>query len=208
MLGYAVKIQSRLVLRASPEVLTENMDASEGLRQDLAAHRRNHNYPTSVYIKRVIWGALKPIFRLSPRKLYGFRNWLLRLMGAKLGERVIIYPQAEVFFPWNLVIGDDSIISWDVKIYNLGPIEIGRHTMISQGVQLCAGTHDFRQPNLPLLTPPIKVGSGVWLCAGAFIGPGVSIADNAVVGARAIVVKNVENGDIVAGNPARVIGKR
>lgn len=184
------------------------MEESDVLQQDLAAHRRNHNYPRSVYFRRVIWGALKPIFRLSPRQMYGFRNWLLRLMGAKIGERVIIYPQTEVFFPWNLTIGDDSIISWDVKIYNLGPIKIGQHTMISQGVQLCAGTHDFRQPNLPLLTPPISVGSGVWLCAGCFIGPGVTVGNNAVVGARAIVVKDIQASNIVAGNPARVIGKR
>lgn len=184
------------------------MEKTDALHQDLAAHRRNHNYPRSVYVRRVIWAALKPLFRWSPRQLYSWRNWLLRKMGAKIGERVIIYPQAEVLYPWNLVLGDDSIISWDVKIYNLGPITIGRHTMISQGVQLCAGTHDFRQPNLPLLTPPITVGSGVWLCAGAFIGPGVTIGDNAVVGARAIVVKDVQPCNIVAGNPARVVGKR
>lgn len=184
------------------------MDDSNALRQDLAAHRRNHNYPTSVYVKRVIWGALKPLFRFSPRPMYGFRNWLLRRLGARVGARVITYPQTEIFFPWNLVVGDDSIISWDVKIYNLGPIEIGRHTLISQGVQLCAGTHDFRQPNLPLLTPPIQVGSGVWLCAGAFVGPGVKIGDHAVVGARAIVVRDVQPGDVVAGNPAKVVGKR
>ncbi len=184
------------------------MEKSGVLHQDLAAHRRNHNYPRSVYVKRVIWGAIKPLFRYSPRPLYGFRNWLLRRMGAKIGERVIIYPQVEVFFPWNLIIEDDSIISWDVKIYNLGRISIGRHTMISQGVQLCSGTHDFRQPNLPLLTPPIDVGSGVWICASSFIGPGVCIGNNAVVGARAVVVKNVDPEMIVAGSPAKVIGKR
>ncbi|MBK1857035.1 putative colanic acid biosynthesis acetyltransferase [Cerasicoccus arenae] len=130
-------------------------------------------------------------------------------MGAEIGEKVVIYPQAEIFFPWNLKVGDHSIISWDVKVYNLGPIEIGSHTLVSQGVQLCAGTHEFRKPNLPLITPPIAVGSGVWICAGAFIGPGVTIANNAVVGARAIVIKDItEPGVIVAGNPARVIGKR
>ncbi len=192
----------------SPEVIAAEMSDPNAIQQDLVAHRNNINYPRHVMVKRVIWGALKPLFRFSPRKLYSFRNWLLTRMGAKIGKNVIIYPQAEVIFPWNLTIGDHSIVSWDVKIYNLGPITIGEHTLISQGVQLCAGTHDFRQPNLPLRTPPIKVGSGVWLCAGSFIGPGVSIANNAVVGARAIVVRDVEAGVIVAGNPAKVIGVR
>ncbi len=95
-----------------------------------------------------------------------------------------------------------------VHVYNLGPITIGDHTVISQDVYLCAGTHDYTQPDLPLVRPSITIGSGVWICAGAFIGPGVTIGDNAIVGARAVVTKDVPPGMIVAGNPARVIKVR
>jgi putative colanic acid biosynthesis acetyltransferase WcaF len=56
--------------------------------------------------------------------------------------------------------------------------------------------------------PPIHVGAGAWICAEAFIGPDVIIGDGAIVGARAVVTKNVDPGTIVAGNPAREIGKR
>ena len=80
--------------------------------------------------------------------------------------------------------------------------------MISQDCYLCAGTHDYTRPDLPLLKPEIHIGAGVWVAAGAFIGPGVSVGDNSVVAARSVVVKNVEPAMVVGGNPARVIKPR
>ena len=101
-----------------------------------------------------------------------------------------------------------SILSEGVTVYNLGQVSIGEHTVVSQDVYLCAGTHDYTKPNLPLLRPSITIGRGVWICAGAYIGPGVTIGDNSVVGARAVVVKDVPPRVVVAGNPARVVKKR
>jgi len=100
------------------------------------------------------------------------------------------------------------MISDGATIYNLGPVTIGDHTVISQDVYVCAGTHDYTRSNLPLLRPPIAIGSGVWICAGAFIGPGVTISDNSIVGARAVVMKDVPPGVVVAGNPAKVVKAR
>ena len=59
-----------------------------------------------------------------------------------------------------------------------------------------------------LTKPPISIGDEVWICADAFVGPGVTVSDRAVVGARAVVVKDVEEDEIVGGNPAKIIGKR
>jgi putative colanic acid biosynthesis acetyltransferase WcaF len=61
---------------------------------------------------------------------------------------------------------------------------------------------------MALLKPPILIGDEAWICADAFIGPGVRVGARGVVGARAVVVKDVGPGVIVAGNPARVVGKR
>ncbi|MBX3365139.1 MAG: putative colanic acid biosynthesis acetyltransferase [Phycisphaeraceae bacterium] len=105
-------------------------------------------------------------------------------------------------------MGAYSTLADNVEVYNLGPIDIGDHTVISQNVHLCNGTHDYKDPSLPLLRPNMTIGSGVWVCADAFVGPGVTIGDNSLVGARAVVTKDVPAGVIVGGNPARVLKPR
>ena len=140
--------------------------------------------------------------------LWGWRRFLLRLFGAKVGGQVQIHPSVRVFIPWNLEIGDWSSVGFDALIYNLGPVRIGKKVTISQRAHLCGGSHDFRDPSMPLLKSPISIGDEVWVCADAFVGPDVSIGDQAVVAARAVVVKNVGPTEIVGGNPAKLIGTR
>ncbi len=164
------------------------------------------NYTPKEYLLRFLWACVWPVFRCSPRLLYGWRNLLLRIFGARIGRGVRIYPSADIMFPWNLEIGDQTVISWKVILYNLGKITIGSSTIISQYVHLCAGNHDYRSPDFKLLKTPIVIGSKVWIAADAFIGPGVSVGDNAVVYARAVVVKDVPENAVVAGHPAGVVG--
>lgn len=111
-------------------------------------------------------------------------------------------------FPWLLSMEEGAILGDHVTVYNLGPIHIGHFTVVSQNTHLCGGTHDHTQPHMPLVRSPITLGDGVWVCADAFIGPGVHVHDRAIVGARAVVTKDVPAGKIVAGNPARVIKDR
>jgi putative colanic acid biosynthesis acetyltransferase WcaF len=80
--------------------------------------------------------------------------------------------------------------------------------VVSQRTFLCAGTHDHTKPHLPLLRPAIRIGRGVWVAAEAFVGPGVTVGDNSIVGARAVVASDVPRGVIVVGNPAKVVGAR
>ncbi|SDW04711.1 putative colanic acid biosynthesis acetyltransferase WcaF [Thiocapsa roseopersicina] len=100
-----------------------------------------------------------------------------------------------------------SIGEWAL-IYNLGSVSIGDRATISHRAHLCAGSHDYRDPALPLLRLPIEVGPQAWICADAFVGPGRRIGEGAIVGAAAVVVKDVPPWTIVAGNPARVIRSR
>jgi putative colanic acid biosynthesis acetyltransferase WcaF len=130
------------------------------------------------------------------------------MFGAKVGKQVNIANTAIIYFPWNLEIGDWSAIGEHAYIYNLGRIVIGEKATISQRSHLCAGTHDFQDPALPLLTPPITIGSGAWICADAFVGPGVEVGEGAVVGARAVAMKDIDPWSVVAGNPAKFIKKR
>ena len=61
---------------------------------------------------------------------------------------------------------------------------------------------------MPLVRAAVGIGDEAWICADAFVGPGVTIGTRAVVGARAVVMKDVAPGDIVTGNPAGVVGRR
>jgi putative colanic acid biosynthesis acetyltransferase WcaF len=163
----------------------------------------------SVKLRRLVWAAVEmTLFRLSFHTMSGWRCFLLRRFGAKVGRRCVIRRSVRVYYPWNLEIGDLCILGDDVRLYDLGRITIGDRVMISQEAYLCAGTHDHTAPALPLLTPPIAVGADAWICARAFIGPGVTIGEGAIVAACGVAVKDVEAWAMVGGNPAKFIGKR
>ena len=157
---------------------------------------------------RIGWAAGRLLFRITPRPFFPFRRFILRCFGAQVGEHVNIYSSALIYYPWNLEIGDWSSIGEWALIYNLGKVTIGRRSTISQRAHLCAGTHDYRYSAMPLLKPPIQIADDTWICADAFVGPGVAIGEGAIVGARAVVTKNVSPWTVVAGNPARVINER
>ena len=175
---------------------------------DVEANRNATKYTRREQLLRVLWGCATPLFRFSPRICFGWRSFLLRLFGARVGRGTHIYNSATIYMPWKFEIGDQSSVGEHAYIYNLGPITIGSRTTISQRAHLCAGTHDFTDPALPLLKPPIVIEDQAWICADAFVGPGVTIGEGAIVGARAVAMKNVGPWDIVAGNPARVVKTR
>lgn len=175
---------------------------------DVTANRNAEKYTRKEQMMRVLWGFAILFFRFSPRICFGWRSFLLRLFGAKVGHDVHIYNSATIYMPWNLEIGDWSAIGEHAYIYNLGKVIIGEKVSISHRAHLCAGTHDYTNPILPLLNPPIKIDDQAWICTDAFIGPGVTIGEGAVIGARSVVVKEIEPWTVVAGNPAKEIKKR
>jgi putative colanic acid biosynthesis acetyltransferase WcaF len=175
---------------------------------DIAACRQARPYRQCEYLGRVLWSLATPLFRFSPRPLFSWRRWLLRLFGARIGRDAHIYPSARIYLPWNLILGDQASIGEWALIYNLGPVSIGARATISHRAHLCAGTHDYRDIRLPLLRLPIDIGPQAWVCADAFVGPGRRVGEGAIVGAAAVVVEDVPPWQIVAGNPARAIKKR
>jgi putative colanic acid biosynthesis acetyltransferase WcaF len=175
---------------------------------DVEQNRRTRKYSSSEMIRRVLWNIVQPLFRFSPRPFFGWRRFLLRCFGAKIGRTVHVYPSATIYFPWNLEAGDESAIGEHAFIYNLGRLTLGSRVTISHRAHLCAGTHDHTKPDFPLLRLPIVIRSDAWICADAFVGPGVTVGEGAIVGARAVAMKDVEAGSIVVGNPARESKKR
>jgi putative colanic acid biosynthesis acetyltransferase WcaF len=181
---------------------------AEGELLDILANRQSLKYSRREQLYRALWFFSELLLRLSPRPCFGWRCWVLRRFGARVGENVRVFPTTRILFPWKLRIGDWSALAEDTRVYNPGLIVIGARTTVSHGAHLCSGTHDHTQADLPLLRPPIKIGDQAWICTEAFIGPGVRVGAGAVVGARAVVNQVVPPWTVVAGNPARPIGLR
>jgi putative colanic acid biosynthesis acetyltransferase WcaF len=175
---------------------------------DISSCRKLRPYSRSEYLGRALWAAASPLFRFSPRPFFGWRRFLLRLFGARIAKNVHVYPSARIYLPWNLTLGEEASVGEWALIYNLGPVMIGDWATISHRAHLCAGTHDYRDPTLPLLRLSIDVGAQAWICADAFVGPNTSVGEGAIVGAASVVVKDVGPWQIVAGNPARFIKMR
>jgi putative colanic acid biosynthesis acetyltransferase WcaF len=175
---------------------------------DVAANRAARKWTRRELAGRFLWGLAHPFFAWSPRPLWGWRRALLRLFSARIGRGVHIYPSVRIAVPWNIEIGDRSAVGDRAILYSLGPIALGERVTVSQGAHLCAGTHDHRDPTMPLLKPPIVVEHDAWVCADAFVGPGVRVGAGAIVGARCVVMKDVEPDAIMIGNPAKLLGRR
>jgi putative colanic acid biosynthesis acetyltransferase WcaF len=173
--------------------------------------RARHVSPwtTREKIGRLAWYAVEAtLFRLSWRTMYGWRAWLLRRFGARVHPTARIRRTVTVEVPWNLSVGAETVIGDHVILYCLGPVAIGARCLISQYAHVCAGTHDFTRPDLPLLRPPIDIGDDVWLAADVFVGPSVRIGDGAVVGARSSVFSDLPAWKVCVGSPARPVKDR
>ena len=153
----------------------------------------------------IVWGTL---FRWSPRICFGWRRMLLRMFGATIGRNARISPSVKVWAPWNLAVGEESAIAHDVDCYCVDLISVGSHATVSQYAFLCTASHDVNDPHMRLVTRPIHISDQAWVCAGAFVGMGLTIGEGAVVGAMAVVTKSVDPWLVVAGNPARVVRPR
>jgi putative colanic acid biosynthesis acetyltransferase WcaF len=166
-------------------------------------------YPWKDYILRAVWRLIwLTVWRVCWHRIYFLRPFILKCFGAKVSFKSMFFGSTWIEFPWKFTCSEYSAIGPRVHIYNLGHISIGDNTVISQDAYLCAGTHKYSDPKMPLLKETIDIGASVWICAGAFIGPGVTVGEGAIVGARGVAMNDVPSWTIVAGNPARTIKKR
>lgn len=103
---------------------------------------------------------------------------------------------------------DRACLGERANAYSLGDIEIMNGATISQEAYLCTGTHDFNHPSLQLITKKITIEENAFVGVRAMILPGIKVGKNAVVGAQAVVTKDIEPTHIVVGNPAYSIGTK
>ncbi len=160
-------------------------------------------------IYRLLFGVTWTVLAAwTPPPLHGWRNFILRVFGARIGHRAHIYRSVRIWSPANLVVGDHVGIGPGATIYAMGPIVIGDYAVISQGAHICAGTHDVGDAHFQLQARPVHIGARAWIAAEAFVGPGVTIGEGAVLGARAVAMRDLEPWTIYSGNPAQAIRAR
>jgi len=177
---------------------------------ELNLQNYQNRHSLSSKLGRSVWNIVWLLFfRSTPRGvLYGWRRSLLRGFGAKIGKGVNILPSCKIWQPWNLTMGDYSCLSENVDCYSVDQITIGKQVVVSQGAFLCCASHDISSPIMELTFAPIIIEDSAWIAARAFVGPGVTIGEGAVVGACSVVTKDVSPWTVVAGNPVKVISKR
>lgn len=145
-------------------------------------------------------------------RLYVARNPLARFTLANLlgtlGEGVEIRPPFKVDYGFNLHVGAGTFINFGLTALDPAPIRIGENCQIATNVQLLTPLHPLeptpRRDGLEKALP-ITIGNNVWLGGGVIVCPGVSIGDNSVIGAGAVVTKDVPPNVVAVGNPARIV---
>jgi putative colanic acid biosynthesis acetyltransferase WcaF len=179
-----------------------------------AGREQIEGYPPSPHTltnraARAAWGVVwLVLFRPSPKIMHGWRRCLLRLFGARIDPSAIVHSSAKIWAPWNLEMEHGSCLSAHVDCYSVDRIRLGPFTVVSQYSFLCAASHDIRYLHLPLTTAAIIIEERAWVAADVFVGPGVTVGQGSVIGARSTVTKNVPPWSVMAGNPAKLIRAR
>lgn len=160
-------------------------------------------------LARVAWGIGWLILaRWTPPPLHGWRRLVLRAFGAHVGDGARVHASAIIWLPANLELGRHVLIGPGVRLYNQGRIVIGDHTVVSQRAHICASTHEVDDPLFQLVLRPVTLGERCWVAAEAFVGPGVTMADRSVLGARGALFRDTEADGIYQGNPAVKVKQR
>ena len=134
------------------------------------------------------------------------RSLMSRLTNQPIADSFNMFPPFYTDCGVNLHIGKNVFFNSGCRFQDQGGIYIGDNTMIGHNVVLATINHDLNPANRGTNLPkPIHIGRNVWIGANATVLPGVTIGDNAVVAAGAVVTKNVPENTVVGGVPAKVL---
>lgn len=160
-------------------------------------------------LERGLWSLAWTLFAAwTPAPLHRWRVWIVRLFGGRVHFTARIYGSARIWYPKLLRMDEFACIGPRVTCYSMGNIWLKKGAIVSQGAHLCAGTHDIADPHFQLIVGPIVIGERAWVAAEAFVGPGVTIGDGAVLGARGVLFRDAAERTVYVGNPAVAIKHR
>jgi len=170
---------------------------------DLSTYNNAPFHPGGNAVKRVLWFYLNALFfKTSLVPSSGFKRFLLRLFGAKVGKNVIVKPGVNIKYPWHLTIGNYTWIGENVWIDSLVPVTIGSNVCISQGAMILTGSHNYKKTSFNLVTKSVALEDGVWIGACAIINAGVIAGTHSVLTGGSVANKNLDPWSVYQGNPA------
>jgi maltose O-acetyltransferase len=137
----------------------------------------------------------------------GERRALLRERLASVGDGVVIRPPFHCDYGFNITLGANVFLNFSCVILDVVAVTIGDGTQIGPGVQILTADHP-RDPASRAAGQefgrPIRIGRNVWIGGGALLMPGVTVGDDAIIGAGSVVTRDVPTGATAMGNPARI----
>lgn len=131
-------------------------------------------------------------------------NELMHRIFPGMGEGSVVNAPLSAVRPNNVRIGKNVVVMPGCLMMSAGGITIDDGALIAANVQIISNNHDLYERNI-ITCRPVRIGRNAWIGAGATILPGVTIGDNAVVGAASVVTKDVAADTIVVGNPAKFL---
>lgn len=177
--------------------------------QDLSLFKvPSHFRGRSKFIVQLWWIVQDTLFRWSPQFMFGWRRFLLRMFGAKMGRKVKIRSSVKITYPWKLTIDDYSWVGDDCVLYNLGEISIGRHVALAHGVYVNTGGHFYDKKSFDIFSKPVVIEDECWLTNDVYIAPGVTIGKGSILAARSSALKDIPPGKICVGTPAKPVKDR
>ena len=175
---------------------------------DLSTYN-NSWYNPGPPLKRFAWYCINSVFfKSSLFPFYGFKVFLLRLFGAKIGKDVLIKPGVNIKYPWLLETGNNVWIGEKVWIDNLAKVTLGNNVCLSQGSLLLTGNHNYANRAFDLIVRTIVLEDGVWIGARAIVCGGAVCRNHVVVSVGSVVTGELEAMGIYRGNPAVKIKER
>jgi maltose O-acetyltransferase len=146
--------------------------------------------------------------RFNAEKSADERTAILRELIGSIGEGVVIRPPLAMDYGYQTSIGAGTFINSGAVILDVGRVSIGADVQLGPNVQILTPTHPL-EPELRRTgaeaAEPIAIGDNAWLGGGVIVCPGVTIGSDTVVGAGAVVTRDLPSGVLAVGNPARVI---
>ncbi len=166
-------------------------------------------YPGRGFFLRTLWYFINAIiFNSYLFPFYSLKIWLLRIFGAKIGQKLLVKPKVNIKYPWFLEIGHNVWIGERVWIDNLVNVKIGDNVCLSQGALILTGNHNYSLQSFDLIIKKVELEDGVWIGANSTVCPGVVCSSNSVLTVGSVATKNLKPFGVYSGVPATKIHER